>query len=100
MTAQLLTYTFSVSGPFPDENGVINEGTAIRVAGFSGEARAYNIQEATGYVLNNPTVKALAEYNGIDIETIIGGTNPTESQMLSLSLLDNGMSVCFSVKQK
>lgn len=100
MSEKLIKYTFSASGPLPDENGVIMQGTAVRIERIQGEARAYDIKHAVELFLNCPEVKAIAEYNGIEVEGIINDTSPTIPNFLSILFLDNGLAVSFSLKEK
>lgn len=100
MTQTLFKYTFSASGPLPDENGVIMQGTAYRVDGCSGELLAHDMKQATSIALNVPLIKAIADYNKIDIEPLIAQVNPSQDNVLSLLPLDTGMTVSFSLSKK
>lgn len=100
MSKKLLTYTFSVSGPLPDENGVIMQGTAYRVQRLNGEALAYDTKHAMEMVLSNEQVKEIADYNKINTQTVIDGTKAEEPSMVSITFLENGLAVSFSLKEK
>lgn len=100
MNSKLNVYNFNVSGPFPDENGKIMQGTAFRVESLKGRVSAYDTKQAVMFFLNCPQVKAIADYNKIDIEPIINGVNPNNPNMLSIVILDNGLTVSFSLLEK
>lgn len=100
MNQALFKYTFSASGPLPDENGVIMQGTAYRVDGCSGELLAHDMKQATSITLNVPKIKAIADYNNIDIEPLIAQVNPNQDNVLSLIALDTGMTVSFTITKK
>jgi hypothetical protein len=100
MTSELITYTCSASGPLPDENGVIMQGTAYRVQSYSGESRAYDIKEASGYFLNAPAIKALADYNKVEVDHMLAQINPNVPTVLSMLPLENGMTFTFAISKK
>lgn len=97
MNQSLITYVFKASGPLCDENGVAKQGTAIRVVKYSGTVRAYNTKQAVGFFLNSPQIKAITDYNNIDITTMIDGAN--EPSMMSLIMLEEGMVASFSLEK-
>lgn len=99
MNKPLLKYNFTASGPLPDENGVIKQGTAVRIAQLRGEVRAYDTKEAADWFLKCPEVKAIADYNNIDINSIIEGTDPAAPELMTLVMLEEGSVVAFQMKK-
>lgn len=101
MENKSIVYEFSLSAPYPDENGVSMQGTAYRIESWQGKARADNVKEATGYILRHETIKKVFEYNNLQIEEIINGVKDSQAYLQSIIVLnDTGLTVNLVVKQE
>lgn len=100
MEKKSVVYEFSLSAPYPDENGLSMQGTSYRIESWNGLARAYDVKEAVEYILRHEKIKKVFDYNNLNIEKIIEGINTKQETVTLMIVVEDSLTVNFNVRKQ